>query len=105
MPLAEPRSLVAARPTKPVAAAWAKKVPAPTSTRPVSTAGRFGSSSSGKPMPATARPTPERRPGSRTAHRAAGKRRRDDRGQEDEVDQAELHHADASGGRASTKLT
>jgi len=49
MPLAEPRSLVAARLTKPVAVAWAKKVPAPTSASPRSTAGRLGVSSSGRP--------------------------------------------------------
>ena len=56
MPLAEPRSVVAARLTKPVAAACAKNVPAPTRTTPFSTAVRFDSTKSGKPMPAAARP-------------------------------------------------
>src|SRR5258708_18021248 len=54
MPLAEPRAAVAARPTKPVAVAWAKKVPTPTRARPTRTAARFGVTSSGRPMAATA---------------------------------------------------
>src|SRR5436305_643041 len=54
MPLADPRSVVAARPTKPVAAAWAKKVPTPISIRPVTTATRLGNNSSGRPPPAKA---------------------------------------------------
>ena len=53
MPLAEPRSVVAARPMKPVAVACAKKVPTPTRASPTSTAGRLGVSSSGRPAPAT----------------------------------------------------
>ena len=55
MPLADPRSTVAARPTKPVAAACAKNVPTPTSIRPAITAGRLGSSKSGSPTPASAK--------------------------------------------------
>src|SRR5215831_3414090 len=47
-----PRSAVAARLTKPVAVAWAKKVPTPTRTMPTKTAARLGSRSSGKPTPA-----------------------------------------------------
>src|SRR6516164_4304936 len=54
MPLAAPRSAVAARLTKPVAVAWAKKVPTPMRIMPSKTAARFGSRSSGKPTPASA---------------------------------------------------
>ena len=54
MPLAEPRSAVAARLTKPVAVAWAKNVPTPIRTMPSKTAARLGSRRSGKPMPASA---------------------------------------------------
>ena len=66
-------SSVAARPTKPVAVACAKKVPAPTQASPTITAGRCGSSSSGRPMPATAsdarnaRCVPKRAPRGRPA--------------------------------------
>ena len=42
------------RRTKPVAVACAKKVPAPTSTMPVNTAGRLDVSSNGRPSAATA---------------------------------------------------
>src|SRR5262245_17143790 len=55
MPLAEPRSAVAAWPTKPVAVAWAKNVPILTSIRPTITAKRLGSSKRGSPSPASAR--------------------------------------------------
>ena len=40
--------------TKPVVAAWAQKVPTPTSASPSSTAGRFGRTSRASPRPATA---------------------------------------------------
>lgn len=53
MPLAEPRSAVAARLTKPVAIAWAKKVPTPTSASPAITQARAGASSIGSPAPAS----------------------------------------------------
>ena len=51
-PLAEPRSMVAARLTNPVAVAWARNVPMPTSASPASTAPRLGTTSSTSPAPA-----------------------------------------------------
>ena len=52
-PLASPRSAEAARPTKPVVTAWAKKVPTAMITRPQRIAGRLGRSSSGSAASAT----------------------------------------------------
>ena len=55
--------------TKPVAVAWAKKVPIPTSVRPARTAGRLGTSSSGQ-AGSRRRPAIPRRSGAcRTAAR------------------------------------
>ena len=54
MPLAAARSARAARPTKPVATAWAKNVPTLSSTRPSRTADKDGNNSSGSPRAASA---------------------------------------------------
>jgi len=45
--------VVAARLTKPVAMAWAKNVPAPTSAMPTRTTTRLGARTSGNPSAAT----------------------------------------------------
>ncbi len=49
MPLAAARSLLAARPIKPVAVACAKKVPTPTMARPATTIGSELTRRSGRP--------------------------------------------------------
>src|SRR5579885_1873132 len=56
MPLAAPRSVVAARPTNPVTIAWAKKVLTPTRIIPAMTASNLGASKSGRPIAARPRP-------------------------------------------------
>src|SRR4029453_6324518 len=91
MPLAEPRSAVAAWPTKPVAVAWAKNVPIPTSIRPTITAKRLGSSKRGSPSPASARALQNV---GRVPNRRAAERRGQDRWQKYEIDKAESHAAE-----------
>ena len=105
MPLAAPRSTVAARLTKPVAVAWAKKVPTPIRTMPTSTAGREGATSSGRPRPAIAKPAHSVRcvPKRCTARPASGVVKID--GRKTKYTKPSCMEPSDSGARVSTKLT
>ena len=94
MPLAEPRSAVAARPTKPVAAAWAKKVPTPTSVETDSHRRELRHQQQRQAEDGERERNPDRRPRAEALHGAAGKRRGDDRRQEHEIDKAKRHAAE-----------
>ena len=101
MPLAAPRCVPADRLTKPVAVAWAKNVPIATNTRPMRTGARRSTRRNGRPKPATAECSNDRWSSADFPGNLAGQRCRDDRGHEDEVDEAELHRAerDATAGK------
>src|SRR6516162_1584163 len=105
MPLAEPRSAVAASPTKPVVVAWARKVPTPTRTKPASTAGRLGHSSNGRPLRAIAEASQKvgRMPKRRTVNPAAGVVTID--GRNTKYTKPKAIAPTANGSRTSTKLT
>ena len=75
--------------------AWAKKVPAPTSTMPIRTAGRLGRTRQRQAEAATGQRRPEGGPGAEALHGVPGERRRGHRREEDEIDEAERHGADA----------
>ena len=94
MPLAAPRSVVAVRLTKPVAMACAKKVPTPTSTRPIENDRQIGRRAATAGRQRDAEPEPERRAGAEPFATRARYQRREDRRQEHEVDEAERHRAD-----------
>src|SRR6516165_5848493 len=105
MPLAEPRSAVAASPTKPVVVAWARKVPTPTRTKPNSTAGRVGHSSNGRPARAVAEASQKvgRVPRRRTVNPAAGVVRID--GRNTKYTKPSAIAPTVKGSRTKTKLT
>ena len=93
MPLAEPRSAVAARPTKPVAAAWAKKVPTPTSIKPEDHRRKGSAPAEGQAEAGQRQRTPNRGSRAKTLHGAACKGRRDNRRQEHEITRSQRHAA------------
>ena len=93
MPLAAPRSAVAAWLTKPVAVAWAKNVPTPMSTMPSRTAARLAAEER-QANTGQCQRAPQRRAGTPAMNGAAGQERRYDRGQEHEINEAELHRAE-----------
>src|SRR5579885_404233 len=93
MPLAAPRSVVAARPTNPVTIAWAKKVLTPTRIIPVMTASNLGASKSGRPIAARPRPLQCWFRSGRSGH-LPRQGSREERWHEDKINKASRHHAD-----------
>ena len=73
--------------------ACAKNVPTPTSTMPASTRQDAATAAAAGRCAATAS-APQIAAACRTARPPAGQQRRDDRGQENEIDEAEVHHAE-----------